>query len=457
MNRAKRILSSEGMSNFLSSIISIVVGLLIGLIILLFSNASQAFDAFKVILIGGFKDKANFGNVLYAATPIIMTGLSVAFANKTGLFNIGASGQFSMGAYAAIYVGVRFTSLPGHFHWIVALLAAMLAGALWGCIPGILKALYNVNEVIACIMLNYIGMYLVNYLITVTVFDSRYNQTTRIAETAVLPKFGLDKVFRTGNLSSSANGGIFVAIFFGILIYIILEKTQFGFELKACGYNRNAAGYAGINEKRCIIMSMVIAGALAGVGGALLYLSATGNRIDVKDVLAAEGFTGIPVALLGLNNPIGVIFSGTLIAHLNVGGFNMQLYNYPPQVIEIIIAIIIYFSAFALLMKGLVEKLGKKLGSTANPVQSEPEGLHAIEPVEDFPDNPDFEVDSDSDREPDIEINSDSDSVTKTAINSDSDRVPDIEINSDSNRVTDIEINPDTREITDTTYEGGDR
>ena len=172
---------------------------------------------------------------------------------------------------------------------------------------------------------------------------------------ANLPKMGLDQIFRDGNSTSSVNSGFFVAVVMAVLIFIVLEKTSFGFELKACGFNRDAARYAGINEHRSIVYSMAIAGALAGLGGALLYLAGAGNHIDVVDVLAAEGFNGIPVALLGLNNPIGIIFSGLLIGYLTIGGFNMQLYDFAPQVIEIIIAIIIYFSAFALLLKQYVE------------------------------------------------------------------------------------------------------
>lgn len=347
--------------NALSSVTAVLVGLLAGLVILLLSNASQAFQGFWAILSGGFASMKDLGQVLYFSTPIILTGLSVGFASRTGLFNIGAAGQFIVGAFAAVLVGVKCTFLPGHLHWIAALLAAMLAGALWGSIPGLFKALFNVNEVIACIMTNYIGTLLVNYLITKTMFDSLRNQSMRVAINANLPKLGMDKIFKDGFITSSANSGIFVAIIFAVIIYIVLEKTSFGYELKACGFNREAARYAGINEKRSIILSMTIAGALAGLGGALLYLAGSGKGITVVDVLASEGFLGIPVALLGLNNPIGIIFSGLLISYLNVGGFNMQLYSFAPQVIEIIIGVIIYFSAFALLVRDFLNSLRKRL------------------------------------------------------------------------------------------------
>lgn len=356
----KTYIRSEQFSSFMSSFMAILVGLLVGLVILLVSNPGQAIKGFLAILLGGFVDMKNLGQVFYFATPIILTGLSFGFANKTGLFNIGGAGQFIMGAYAAVYVGVKWDFLPGHTHWIVALAAALLAGALWGLVPGVLKAFYNVNEVIACIMMNYIGMYMVNYLVVKTVFDSLRNQSLRVASTAVLPKAGLNKVFITGNSASSVNIGIFIALLAGIVIYIVLDKTKFGYELKACGYNRNAARYAGINEKRSIVMSMAIAGALSGLGGALLYLAGAGKSIEVIDVLAIEGFNGIPVALLGLSHPLGILLSGIFVAHLTVGGFNMQLYDFVPQVIDIIIAVIIYFSAFALLLKGFIQGFFKK-------------------------------------------------------------------------------------------------
>jgi simple sugar transport system permease protein len=347
----------------LSSVTAILTGLLAGLIILLITNASQALLGFWAILSGGFSSMKEFGQVLYFATPVIMTGLSVGFAGRTGLFNIGAAGQFIVGAYTAVLIGVKCDFLSGHLLWVTALLAAMLVGALWGAIPGLFKAFFNVNEVISCIMTNYIGTYLVNFLITKTIFDSLRNQTMRVTAAANLPKMGMDNIFRDGFITSSANSGFFIAILFAVLIYIILEKTSFGYELKACGFNREAARYTGINEKRSIIVSMVIAGAMAGIGGALLFLAGSGKGITVVDTLAQEGFLGIPVALLGLNNPIGIIFSGLLIAYLSVGGFNMQLYHFAPQVIEIIIGVIIYFSAFALLVSKFIKSVRKRMGS----------------------------------------------------------------------------------------------
>lgn len=210
--------------------------------------------------------------------------------------------------------------------------------------------------------MNYIGMYSVNALVSAFIYDPLQSQSLPVDADAILPKMGMDMIFRYNNRPSSANAGILIAILSGVAIWVILQKTVFGYELKACGYNSEAGRYAGMNEKKNVISSMAIAGALAGLGGGLLYLAGSGNGIQVVDTLAAEGFNGIPVALLAMNNPIGIIFSGIFIAYLKVGGDQMQLYNFVPEVIDIIISVIIYFSAFALVFRGVVSKVfsGKK-------------------------------------------------------------------------------------------------
>lgn len=361
MKNKLNFLNSKGGKDFFASILAIAAGLLFGLLILIFSNAKQAFPAFGMILAGGFTDgMSGIGQVLYLATPIILTGLSVGFAFKTGLFNIGASGQFTFGAFVAIYIGVKWTFLPSGLHWIVALLGAALAGAIWGFVPGLLKAISNVNEVITSIMMNYIGMYLVNMLIVQNVYDSIKNQSMPVASSAIIPKAGLDQLFHTTNMNVS----ILIAILMVVLIYIVLNKTTFGYELKACGLSPNASKYAGINAKRNIILSMVIAGALSGLGGGLLYLSGSGKYLQVLDILAPQGFSGISVALLGMSNPIGILFAGLFIAHITVGGNNVQLYAFVPEVIDIIISAIIYCGAFALLFKSIIGVINRKIGRT---------------------------------------------------------------------------------------------
>ena len=365
MKKTNSLLEREGFIEFGSSIIAIIMGLLFGFIILLVSNPSQAFGGFAMIIQGGFTDgAAGWGQVIYFATPIIMTGLSVGFAFKTGLFNIGAAGQFTVGAFAAVYVGVKWTGLGGA-QWIVACLMAMIAGAIWGMVPGLLKAYLNVNEVISSIMMNYIGMSLVNLLIKKSIHDTLRNQTLPVADTANLPKGGMDKIF----VGSDVNVGIFIVIFFVIVAHIILSRTCFGFELKACGLNKDASRYAGISAKRNIVYSMMISGAFAGIGGALLYLSGSGKFMQLVDIISPEGFTGISVALLGLSNPIGIFFAGIFIAYIMVGGLNMQLFDFSPEVIDIIIAVIIYCGALSLLFRNFINRREMKKLAKAEKIE----------------------------------------------------------------------------------------
>ena len=342
--------------NLLSALFAIAVGMLFGLIIMLVSNPSQALGGFGAIILSPISSGSRtIGQVLYFATPLIMTGLSVGFAFKTGLFNIGATGQFTMGGYAAIMIGVYGGGLGG-VHWVVGLLAATVAGGLWALIPGILKAYANVHEVISSIMMNYIGMYLVNYLVRTTCYNSFKNESLKVQPSADIPNMGLNYLFP----GSFVNGGFLIALLAVAVIYVLLQKTTFGYELKAVGHNKDAAKYAGINEKYCIVLSMVIAGALSGLGGGMIYLAGTGKQYTVVDVLAAEGFNGIPVALLGLSHPVGVALAAIFLGYITVGGFNMQLYDFVPEIINIITASIIYSAACALLFKMIIGKIRRK-------------------------------------------------------------------------------------------------
>ena len=365
MKKVKDIVLGDAVNNAFSSIFAIAIGLAFGFIILLISNPAEAVNGFIIILKGGFSTGGKgMGQVLYFATPLILTGLSVGFAFKTGLFNIGAAGQFIMGAFAAVYVGVKWAFLPAPFHWMIAILAAAIVGGLWALIPGLMKAYLNVHEVISTIMMNYIGMYTANFLIKSTIYDAKKALSMNTAQSAVLPKGGLDYIFYNplgvGKDLSTVNSGIWIAVIFAIIMYIVLNKTTFGYELKACGFNKYASKYAGINDKRNIVLSMVIAGALAGMGGALLYLSGgNGRHIRVVDMLAAEGFNGIPVALLGLSNPIGIIFSAIFISYITQGGNYLQTLDFVPEIIDIIIACIIYFSAFSLAFRSIIPRILK--------------------------------------------------------------------------------------------------
>lgn len=354
-----------GFISCLASIISILAGLVFGFILLIVFNAPYSVSGLGHILSSGFSSSDKFAKVLYQAAPLIMTGLSVGFAFKTGLFNIGATGQYTVGAFCSLVCGIQF-GLP----WYVCLLAGMLGGAIWGAIPGICKALFNVNEVITSIMFNWLGLFMVNLLLNnmpVMLADywgaSNKDRTAVLAasnESAIIPKAGLNTLLHSNYMNIS----IFIVIAIAVVIWVILDKTTFGYELKACGFNKDASIYAGINAKRNIVLSMVISGALAGIGGGIYYLSGTAQYTIVKS-LVAMGFNGIPVALLGSSNPIGIIFSALFVSYIQVGGDALQP-EFAREIIDIIIAVIIYLSAFSLLVKNIIMKYVKTDTSNVN-------------------------------------------------------------------------------------------
>ena len=375
----------DSVKSIASSLISIVFGLLIGCIILIImavipsKGASLSFktaiDGIQLVFSGIFNigktssgalkfgfNPVNFGDMLFRATPLILTGLSVALAFKTGLFNIGAPGQFLISTAVTLILALSIPTsvVPALFVWIIAFIGGILAGAIWGAVPGIFKAFLNVNEVITCIMMNWISANVVTML-----FDKEIGMFKHLLDPSgtknlayvfktthnnvATSKLGLDFIFK----GSQVNGGIIIAIIIAILIYVILNKTTFGYQLKACGSNKFAAKYAGINEKSCTIISMAIAGGLAGAGAALYYLSGnTEFAWETYQSLPAVGFNGIPVALLACNNPLGVIFSASFISLLDVNGMQLKYMTpYNEYITSIITAVIVYFSAFSLLFK----------------------------------------------------------------------------------------------------------
>ena len=367
----------------LASLLSIVVGLVLGFVLLVLLNPGAAVGGMRAMLATGFSSMDKLGKVLYQAAPLMMCGLSVGFAFKTGLFNIGASGQYTMGAFFSLLCAIQF-QLP----WYVCLLAGAVGGAIWGVFPGLFKAYFNVNEVITAIMFNWIGMYLVNLLLANMpnmlasgwgASNSDRTAALNVANPgAILPRGPFAALF--GN-SSWINISIIITIIFAILVWVILQKTTFGYELKACGCNKNAARYAGINEKRSIILSMIIAGALAGFGAGLYYLSNAAQWIPGDSTaLPSEGFDGISVALLASSDPIAAIFSAIFISHISTGGGFMNASLFPPEIADIISGIIIYLCAFSLLFKNLIVTLftGKhKKRAAKAPDAEKPNGKEA--------------------------------------------------------------------------------
>ncbi len=355
--RKKKLAENQMLISVLASIVSIVIGLLVGFILLFILNPSMAGVGITAMLTTGFSSMDQFGKVLYQSAPLMLCGLSVGFAYKTGMFNIGATGQYTIGAFCALVGAIAF-QLP----WWICLFLACIGGAIWGIFPGLFKAVFNVNEVITSIMFNWIGMFLVNLLLANMPImlasawgASNSDRTAALAQAnpnAIIPKGGLDMLFGD---SSWINISVFIAIIVAMICWFILEKTTFGYELKGCGYNKDASKYAGINANRNIVLSMIIAGALSGLGGGLYYLAGTIQYVLEKKTLAM-GFNGIPVALLANSNPIGTIFSSLFISYIQVGGSAMQP-NFSSESTDIIIAVIIYLAAFALLMRGFIMKL----------------------------------------------------------------------------------------------------
>lgn len=349
---------------FISSFIAILLGLLFGLIIMIIANPFTALPGFTT-MIGGWLFNSEFlrrlGDLIFLTGPMILTGLSVGFAFKTGLFNIGATGQYTLGMFAAIFVGI-YGGFLGPTQWIFAFIAAIIFGALWGLLPGLLKAYFNVHEVISSIMLNYVGMYTVNNLIQgdENLFNVAFSKTKAINLNAYIPTTILRDVFER----SSIDLGILIAIGITLVIYFVLYKTTFGFELQAVGSNRFAAKYSGIKENRSLILSMVISGALAGAAGALYFLAKgsvnSGNQYSVGNDLLTAGFDGIAVALLGQSHPFGIVLSAFFISFIQRGGYFMQTLGIKVEIIDVIIAAIIYTSAMAMLVKDQLLKIFKR-------------------------------------------------------------------------------------------------
>lgn len=379
---------SDSAKSVLSAIISILIGMAVGTLIIIIVGLTKdgismkgIWEGVRLVFLGVFStgrdggalsfgyNPVNLGNMLFRATPLVMTGLSVAVAFKTGLFNIGAAGQYLMGTMGTLTVGLTLgnTGCPVFIAWLAAFLAGMLLGALWGAIPGIFKAYLNINEVITCIMTNWIAANLVTWWFDAHEIFKNSAEGGKVGYIiplknvgVVTPKMGMNILFP----GSQANGGFWIACILAVAMFIMLTRTTFGYELRACGSNRHAARYAGINDKRNIILSMMISGALAAAGASLYYLAGNTEFFwSTYQSLPAEGFNGIPVALLAANNPVGVIFTGVFMSMLNVAGTQLKsLTAYNEYISDIIIAIIVYLSAFSMLIKQMLNGRDKKKG-----------------------------------------------------------------------------------------------
>lgn len=351
----KKALKNEAVQSFVASIICILLGLLIGFIVLLFINPQGAGEAILKVIQNFFsrpvaRQPKLLGNTLAKTMPLIMCSLSILFAYKVGLFNIGAAGQYVAGSCASLYA-----ALAWGWGWLPCMLFAMLAGAMLGSVTGLLKAYCNVNEVISGIMLNWIALYSANTILT-NVKESTSPYTLYLNKqnpSAILPTAGLDGLFDGNTYVTIA---IPLAIIVAVIIWIILTKTKLGYELKATGNNRNAAKYAGMAQNRNIILTLAISGALAGLGASMLYQSGYMRWECTQSSVPSMGFNGIAAAFLGGLHPIGSIFSSFFIQHITDGGQYLDTNIYSSQISDVISSVIIYLCSFVLFIKLLMKR-----------------------------------------------------------------------------------------------------
>ena len=356
MKQNKNILKNPGVQSLLTSLLCILLGLFIGYLVLLLINPTGAWGAITNVMknfltYSSAKAQLKYlGNTLVRTAPLLMCSLSVLFVYKVGLFNIGAAGQYVAGACACLYAALYL-----HWHWLPCMLLAIAAGALLGVISGLLKSSFNVSEVISGIMLNWIVLYLTNMLLTQVKEDtSPYTFVlSHKNASAILPSLGLGSLFNGNQYVGLA---LPLSIVIAILVWVVLEKTRIGYELRATGNNKNAAKYCGMAEKRNIIMTLAISGMLAGLGAAMLYLTGYEQWQCSTSSVPGMGFNGIAAAFLGGLNPIGSIFSSFFIQHITAGGAYVDKSMYCSQISDLISAIIIYLCSFVLFFKTVMNR-----------------------------------------------------------------------------------------------------
>ncbi|MCR5514865.1 MAG: ABC transporter permease [Lachnospira sp.] len=350
-NQKESFLSKPAVQSILAALLCIVIGLLVGYIALLIINPAGATEAIITILKNYFTYPTKaaamkyLGNTLVKAAPLLMCALSIQFCYQAGLFNIGAAGQYVAGAGAALYCALSLK-----LSWPICLIAAFLAGGAFGIIVGLLKSYLNVNEVISGIMLNWIGLYTVNMLLT-GVKETASPYTVQLASTnaaALLPSLGMEKLFSNNKYVTIA---IPLSIIIAIVLKIILSKTVFGYEIRATGIAKDAARYSGMKEKKNVIITLFIGGALAGLGAAFLFLSGYEQWSVTQSSVPSMGFNGIAATFLGGLDPIGTIFASYFIQHITSGGSYLDKNIYPSQISDFISAIIIYLCGFVLFFK----------------------------------------------------------------------------------------------------------
>jgi ABC-type uncharacterized transport system permease subunit len=337
--------------------------------IIIFLIGDNPFHAYAELIGNAFSYPDGVGLTLFYATPLIFTGLAVAVAFRCGLLNIGAEGQLYVAALATAFVGIKFggtivktasgeinyswASLPSVLLIPLCMLTAILAGALWGAIPGVLKARFGSHEVINTIMLNFIAFGLVSYATQyyLKIPGDPILQTAPIGAAAHIPRIG--EILPLMPVRIPLNISFFLALLMCFFVYVFLWRTRWGYELRAVGANPLAAEYGGISPRRQIVLAMVISGSLAGM---VAINEVQGNRYNYYDGFSDNyGFTGIAVALLGRNHPIGVVLAALLFAVLTRGGIFVDAFtdHVTKDLVQVLQGIVILFVAAEAVFKGI--------------------------------------------------------------------------------------------------------
>lgn len=382
-SKMKKTFTGNGACKAYSSIACVLIGLLIGFLIMVCLSPADAVYDFGMMITGGLKyyELEGFGNILATMAPLLCCGVGIIFAYKTGIFNIGAAGQYVLGSFGAIVFALQF-----HLPWYVCILMAMVFGAIWGVIPALLKVFCNVNEVISGIMLNWIGLFFVNYSYQTylsELVDPANSFKTKVISTmspsSVLPNFGANAEV----IGKTFSCAFLIAIIVAVVAFILMERTTFGYQLKASGYNRHATKYAGINAKKNAIITMAISGAIIGLGAALYYLAGVEEwSAQISTVLPQVPWNGIIVGFIAQLNPIGAIFASGFLSLISVGSTATSQSVFPKEISDLITAVIVYLSGLTAITLRFIPwikaKLKKRREGEPQEIALNPEALKEV-------------------------------------------------------------------------------
>lgn len=362
---------SEKLRNILVPVLSVVMGFALGAVIMLIFGY-EPITGYQAMFQTAFRDSKSIGEIFVMTAPLIFTALGFSVANSAGFFNIGLSGQALCGWVASIWVAL---SMPDTSKWIVlpvAVITGALAGAVAAAIPGILRAYFGTSEVIVTIMLNYVFLYASTHIAN-NVMDSDIMNNKGVTK-----MIGANGSLRVDWLTQMTGGsrlstGIFLALLFLVLVWVLMKKTTLGYEIRSVGLNPFASEYAGMSSKRTIITSMIISGGLAGMGGVVQGLG-TFQYFFVQGSSLSIGFDGMAVSLLGAGSSVGIFLAAILFSILKLGGQGMQFVGIPPELVDVVIASIIFFVGISYLIRFILAKTSgsKKEVAVVETIESKP-------------------------------------------------------------------------------------